>query len=903
MPNFLTIRGYVFETQAVKDAYSALPPARRASTTRYSEAALRSLVRYFADWAPNRNDSLAESAEAELDALTPDEKRDLYSDFVRQLSTNLDKQYSRNVTADSFEEFAHTLAGDSLPPATLTFFLRYLWRFSQRVHGYVQAFSSDNHSPEESGVERTEQSPSSDGIPRAIHRLPSEYLDNKEAQYEGDDKINRVRYRALDTIRSSGSLSIATLKEYEQEENEKFETDIMVPYNEFTVLGQLYFDYFKPRINAYLKAITTYLIEELDITDSIAHHVNFSEPRNQLTDHTWFAIYPAEKGDKADAYQLFTVIHWDRVRYGLYLGDNLDEEEAGKIIDIDTITETDALTIDLLAEKFDAVLSEYHRLNGNESPESPVEPPEGLRTTIARQLENTNQVVFYGPPGTGKTFEAQRFANWWVHEGSDGKPKNEQVQSVTFHPSFSYEDFIEGLSAEATETGDVEYQVNDGILKRIASSAQTAYDRAVENDADPTSGPSTAGAAPPYVLIIDEINRGNLAQIFGETITLLEHDKRGSYEVSLAHSDDSFTLPPNLYVIGTMNTADRSIALVDAALRRRFRFVPFPPDYEALRVKHGFDSSAEVVEVATGSNDSFRMLLALSFIALERLNERIVEAPDLSKGQQIGHSYLWDVASVEELVDAWQYDLLPLLEEYYFGQFDRIRRQLFDGTGNELIDWEHERIRHFGDADLASFLTAFVDVDTESDYNPESTSGSSGTTSGANSPTFSVFLQEVGEQVIAETGEMLHAESLDDVHYNDDFERLTLAFESADPDHPEGEHARYRFLVRPHLDPPRIQAALSVSDDIRPQLAEGIEARLEESELPDELEYGDKEHSTIDYRFEVDTIDADPYAIDGDEVYEAFGEALVEDAIEGYVTLIETFHPLFVERDIELDEQ
>ncbi len=324
--------------------------------------------------------------------------------------------------------------------------------------------------------------------------------------------------------------------------------------------------------------------------------------------------------------------------------------------------------------------------------------------------------MFYGPPGTGKTFEAKRFADWWVFNQSDGKPRDEQVASVTFHPSFSYEDFIEGLTAEATEGGDVQYQIEDGVLKRVAERAQKAYDQAQES-ASASDGFSESGSAPPYVLIIDEINRGNLAQVFGEVITLLEADKRGSFEVSLAHSGKQFSLPPNLYVIGTMNTADQSIALVDTALRRRFRFVDFPPDLNVVWQEYNMEANSPTVAVTQpGAAGSRReQLLGASVEAISELNKRILHAPELGKGKQLGHTYLLGHDSAIDVVDAWRYDILPQLEEYYFGQFDRLQNDLLTETGERLIDWKTEQIRSF---DAESLYIALCQIARISDPIP-----------------------------------------------------------------------------------------------------------------------------------------------------------------------------------------
>lgn len=916
MPSFLEIEGYVFETEALKDAYHALPPASRATPAGYDEEVLRTLVKYFADWGPTRTTSRRDGPEDALNDLSADEKRALYKTFVTQLSRNLREQYGREADESEFRGFVHSLAGDSLPRPIATFMLRHLWRTSQRIHTYEQHFTEEEKESDHLN-ERTESDTlGEDGDSRsphkfseAIRRLPSEYLEAKHDQYEGDDKINGVRFRALQKIRSTDTLSLEQLQQYIEEENAKHETDIMQAYDEFTVLGQLYYDYFKPRIDAYLQAVSDYIIDELEIRESTAHLVSFIEPRNRLGEHTWFAIYPTEAEDKANAYQLFTGIHWDSVRYGLYDGDDLREEDWREQIDIDRITETYALTVDLLLEKFDDLLPNYYQINEISEQPTPEKPPTDIVETVARQLEHEGQVVFYGPPGTGKTFEAKRFAEWWVHNQTDGRPRDEQVESVTFHPSFSYEDFIEGLTADATTSGDVEYHVEDGILKRVAKNAQRAYEQA---GGDAGDDDSQTEDAPPYILVIDEINRGNLAQIFGETITLLEADKRDSYEVSLAHSDESFTLPPNLYVIGTMNTADRSIALVDAALRRRFRFIPFPPDYAALREHHNFGSHAELLEQVTDGEDGFRTLLGLSILALEQLNDRIIDAPDLSKGQQIGHSYLWDVSSVSDLVDAWKYDILPLLEEYYFGQFDRIRRQLFDGTGDDLVDWESERIRAFDDKDLVTFLQEFVDIEGGIEYtSPTPTDSTSGSSSSSQTPEFPDFLQLIGEDLFERLGPTLQADSLEDMHGKDDFNRITLSLSSNHPDHPD-DRVTYRVQPKPHVNanPPHLQTQLIIKDDqLRKRYAEEARRRLQKVDLPedglryDNLYNENNTYPTAAFRWKTDGIDGDPHELDGKELYNEFGEELVEDAMDSFVDLVEKLHEMFVEGESETENE
>lgn len=358
-------------------------------------------------------------------------------------------------------------------------------------------------------------------------------------------------------------------------------------------------------------------------------------------------------------------------------------------------------------EKFEKLLEGQHRGESDEILAPPDEPLTNIEEEkIERQLKKTGQLVFYGPPGTGKTYTAQRFARWWLNEQDGHTPSEMQLETVTFHPSFSYEDFIEGLTAEE-KNGEVAYEIKDGVFKKISQRAKQAYEHARDSD--------EIDEAPRYVLIIDEINRGNLAQIFGETMTLLESDKRydqdNEVKISLAHSGDSFVVPPNLYVIGTMNTADRSIALVDAALRRRFRFISFPPNYKVIINNYdAFDSLEQVRTVAETDPDPYRSLIALSVIAVRGLNERIVDAPDLGKGKQIGHSYLMNLDDVDDVLDAWKYEILPLIEEYYFGQFDRIREELFDGSGDRLFHWEQEEIADFTADELRRTLAGLEEI-------------------------------------------------------------------------------------------------------------------------------------------------------------------------------------------------
>ncbi len=279
-------------------------------------------------------------------------------------------------------------------------------------------------------------------------------------------------------------------------------------------------------------------------------------------------------------------------------------------------------------------------------------PDEDLRR-IQSALAYTRNVILYGPPGTGKTYQAMRAARFLVGAQTQGvaAPDGDRVMWATFHQSYSYEDFIEGLRplphAEGRE--GVAYAVVPGVFRRICQRAA----------ADPQH---------PYVLVIDEINRGNIAKILGELITLLEDDKRagqpGALAVSLPYSGEAFSVPANLSIIGTMNSTDRSIALLDVALRRRFAFVEMLPKPELL--------DGSIVESAESSLDLGQLLRSL--------NSRI--SRHLGHDHRIGHSYFLRVAQVEPgarlglLEFVWNHQIQPMLEEFFYTQRDQLAELL-----------------------------------------------------------------------------------------------------------------------------------------------------------------------------------------------------------------------------------
>ena len=267
--------------------------------------------------------------------------------------------------------------------------------------------------------------------------------------------------------------------------------------------------------------------------------------------------------------------------------------------------------------------------------------------------------ILYGPPGTGKTYHTINKALEIIDPDfySTHKDKNEntrkalkerfdklreenKVVMTTFHQSYSYEDFVEGLSAESKE-GQLVYGIKKGIFKTICENSKKSPD---EN----------------FVLIIDEINRGNVSNIFGELITLIEDSKRAGKDealsVTLPYSKEKFSVPSNLYIVGTMNTADRSLTQIDTALRRRFHFEEMMPDPSLL-------------EGLVIDNINIRTLL-------ECLNERIEALYD--REHTLGHAFFMelleeDKKNIDTLAAIFKNKVIPLLQEYFFDDWGKIQ--------------------------------------------------------------------------------------------------------------------------------------------------------------------------------------------------------------------------------------
>lgn len=257
---------------------------------------------------------------------------------------------------------------------------------------------------------------------------------------------------------------------------------------------------------------------------------------------------------------------------------------------------------------------------------------EDTYNTLTELLEAKNNVILQGAPGVGKTFAAKRLAYSIM-----GQKDTSRVAMVQFHQSYSYEDFIQGY--RPSKEG---FELENGAFYKFCKEAEEDNER-------------------PYFFIIDEINRGNLSKILGELMMLIEKDKRGE-KIKLLYSNEWFTVPQNVRIIGMMNTADRSLALMDYALRRRFAFFDFAPAFSS----EGFKNY-----LAEKNSPKLESLITV----VESLNNTISSDESLGDGFRIGHSYF---CTDDEITDEWlksvvEYEVIPLIKEYWFDEPTKVR--------------------------------------------------------------------------------------------------------------------------------------------------------------------------------------------------------------------------------------
>jgi len=456
---------------------------------------------------------------------------------------------------------------------------------------------------------------------------------------------------------------------------------------------------------------------------------------------------------------------------------------------------------------------------------------------IAQKLKQNNQIILYGPPGTSKTFTAKKVAAYMLSD-SEVTDENvtelfeelldeQKVEFVQFHPSYSYEDFIQGIKPSVDDSGNISYEIRDGIFKKLCETetdddAKPDYRAKVELHADivkpfkadeislrfsgsginkksrkkfeeaihliKENGQNLSmfdslsefedffflitkeskshrdkhgeyygfGQGIPgsnqmkkalqkgkvaclfynrkkngfyqaavlneliqtnsetksfeKILIIDEINRGNLSKIFGELIYALEYRNE---KIRLQYSEfdddpenDFLSVPDNLLIIGTMNTADRSISLLDTAMRRRFIFVPLMPDFNLVLGKIGLESmnDSQIKEKLDESSESHTKKVLLSILAAKKINEHIINNIRLGREKQIGHTYIMKIALDEsQFLNVWKHQIIPLVEELYSAKYQDLTKIL-----NEKIIDKQRGILDFGEDELEELLNDII---------------------------------------------------------------------------------------------------------------------------------------------------------------------------------------------------
>lgn len=310
---------------------------------------------------------------------------------------------------------------------------------------------------------------------------------------------------------------------------------------------------------------------------------------------------------------------------GVYVWKLRDElEQALKEIDLSKV-ELNAADVDDSVHDLEPIVNKKY---GKEDFLAEVYMTGAKYDRLLNVLKRKKNIILQGAPGVGKTFAAKRLAYAMM-----GEKDKERIEFIQFHQNYSYEDFMMGY--KPTENGGFEMQY--GVFYRFCKKAENNPEK-------------------DYFFIIDEINRGNMSKIFGELLLLIEKDYRGTSS-KLAYQNLNFSVPENLYIIGMMNTADRSLAMIDYALRRRFSFFDMEPGFDTK----GFKEYQEKL-----ASDKFNALIE----CIKELNNEIADDPSLGKGFCIGHSYFCglqaDECTQELLEGIVEYDILPMLSEYWF---------------------------------------------------------------------------------------------------------------------------------------------------------------------------------------------------------------------------------------------
>ena len=435
-----------------------------------------------------------------------------------------------------------------------------------------------------------------------------------EADYDNikNKPVVYLRKRILDYLKVN-SIDENIIQKLKEEISQNFDKNVFRIWGEtFRILYTIYFSKYKDDLEIYFKRFIQIIQNKLKIKNlTKSTLVHFDGPQNQGYDKIWFAIYNNTYKSQKYAYQLFLSIENNKFKYGLlHMDSNI----------INEVIETDDLCLKDLIKKYNLYKEKIIKDDSKEK---------AMITDKVDLLEFKKQIILQGPPGTGKTRLAKQIARFMIKNETEPRIDDikEQVKIVQFHPSYSYEDFVRGIVAKSNGT-HIEYITEDKLLINISKKAISNPDKK-------------------YILIIDEINRANLSSVLGELIYGLEY--RGESVESMyadINGNREIKLPENLYIIGTMNTADRSIGHIDYAIRRRFAFTNILSNEN--NVLSGFPNG-EVIYNRT----------------VELFTDTYISPEFNINDIKIGHSYfIVENDSKEELQSKLEFEIKPLLMEY-----------------------------------------------------------------------------------------------------------------------------------------------------------------------------------------------------------------------------------------------
>lgn len=435
-----------------------------------------------------------------------------------------------------------------------------------------------------------------------------------EADYDNikNKPVVYLRKRILDYLKVN-SIDEDIIKKLKEEISQNFDKNVFRSWGEtFRILYTIYFSKYKDDLEIYFKRFIQIIQNKLKIKNlTKSTLVHFDGPQNQGYDKIWFAIYNNTYKSQKYAYQLFLSIENNKFKYGLlHMDSNI----------INEVIETDDLCLKDLIKKYNLYKEKIIKDDSKEK---------AMITDKVDLLEFKKQIILQGPPGTGKTRLAKQIARFMIKNETEDRIDDikEQVKIVQFHPSYSYEDFVRGIVAKSNGT-QIEYITEDKLLINISKKAISNPDKK-------------------YILIIDEINRANLSSVLGELIYGLEYrDESVESMYPDANGNREIKLPKNLYIIGTMNTADRSIGHIDYAIRRRFAFTNILSNDN--NVLSGFPNGEAIYNKTVE-------LFTDTYISPEFNIDDI----------KIGHSYfIVENDSKEELQNKLEFEIKPLLMEY-----------------------------------------------------------------------------------------------------------------------------------------------------------------------------------------------------------------------------------------------